>query len=115
MGLVRLTGQHLELHLSEQRTVGVVGRAHLRPDRPAQAMRELVLNLPDLVQLASSQNGVVEDVHDGLAQGAAAIEHDQDLPGHVQTVVTQADEQIRCRGGVLGRALHQRERMPGAL
>jgi len=67
------------------------------------------------VQLAPSDDRVVQDVHDGLAQGAAAIEHDQDRLGDVQAAVAQTGEQIRCQGGVLGRALHQRQRMFGAL
>jgi len=87
VGLVQLTGQSLQLRLGEQRTVGVVGRAHLVADRPAQVLRELVLNVPDLVQLTPSDDRVVEDVHDGFAQGAAAIEYDQDRPGDVQSAV----------------------------
>ena len=58
---------------------------------------------------------MVEDVHDGFAKGAAAIEYDQDRPCDVQSAVTQAHEQIRCQGGVLGRALHQCQRMLSAL
>jgi len=50
-------------------------------------LRELVLHVPDLVQLAPGDDRVVKDVHDGLAQGAAAIEHDQDRPGDVQAAV----------------------------
>jgi len=36
------------LRLGEQRTVGVVGRAHLGADWAAQVLRELVLHVPDL-------------------------------------------------------------------
>jgi len=49
MGLVQLAGQGLQLRLGEQRTVGVVGRTHLGADRPTQVLRELVLDVADLV------------------------------------------------------------------
>jgi len=67
VGLVQLAGQGLELRLGEQSTAGVVGRAHLGADRPTQVLRELVLHVPDLVQLAPGDDRVVKDVHDGLA------------------------------------------------
>jgi len=49
-------------------------RAHLGADRPAQVPRELVLDVPDLVQLAPSDDRVVKDVHDGRLMPSAGAE-----------------------------------------
>jgi len=50
-----------------------------------------------------------------LAQGAAAVEHNQDQLGHVQAAVAQPDKQTRCQGDFLGPILAKCQRMLDAL
>ena len=61
------------------------------------------------MELAALDDGVVEHVVDGTAQRAGAVDHDQDRPGSVQAALPQPDQQVGHHGGVLGRALGQRQ------
>jgi len=68
VGLVQLAGQRLQLGLGVQGGVGVVRgphpSLHLGPEPP----RQLVFDVPQLVQLAPSEHGMVEDVQDRTTQ-----------------------------------------------
>jgi len=59
VGLVELAGQRLQLGLGVQGGGGVVGGAHAVLDRAAQPLGELVTDVADLVELASTQAPVV--------------------------------------------------------
>ena len=56
---------------------------------------------------------MVEDIEDGAAQRLGTVDHAQDRPGHIQTTLAQPDQQLTGQGGVLGGALHQRQRVLG--
>src|SRR3954453_8285154 len=66
-GLVQLPGQSGQLGFGLERGIGVVGRAHLLADRTPQPLRQAVLNVSDLVQLAALDHRGVEDVDHRLA------------------------------------------------
>jgi hypothetical protein len=99
--------------LSVQSGGGVVGGAHATLYRPLQPLGQPVADVADLVLLAPGEHRVVEDVADGAAQRLGAVDDAQDRPGDVQAAVAQPDQQLAGQGGVLGGALHQRQRVLG--
>ncbi len=93
----------------------MVGGAHATLDRAAQPLGQLVADVSDLVLLASGDDGMVEHVQHRAAQRLGAVDDHQDRPGGVQATLAQPSEQLAGQGGVLGGALHQRQRMLGAV
>jgi hypothetical protein len=67
------------------------------------------------VELAALDHRVVEHVVHRAAQRLGAVDHDQDRAGDVQAALAQPDDQVTDQGGVLGRALDQRQRVLGAV
>lgn len=107
----QLLGQFLELGRGVQRRVGVVGTPHPRLDRAAQPLGQVIPHVADLVELAALDHRLVEDLADGLGEGFGPVDDHQDRASGVQAALAQPDEQAAHHGGVLRRALHQRERM----
>ena len=75
----------------------------------------MIFLVPNLMQLAALDDRAVEHVDRSPAQGLGPIKAHQHRAGHVQTPLTQADQQVGDQGRVLGRALHQRQRVLVAL
>ena len=71
----------------------------------------MIFHVPNLVQLAALDHRAVEHVEDGLAQRLGPVEAHQHRAGDVQAPLTQVDQQAGDQGRVLGRALHQRQRV----
>jgi len=113
VGLVELPGQRQQLGFGVQRGGGVVGGAHAVLDRTAQPLGQLVTDVSELVLLASGDHGMVEDVGNRAAQRLGAVQDAQDRPGHLQATLAQPHQQVTGQGGVLGGALHQRQRVLG--
>jgi hypothetical protein len=63
------------------------------------------------MQLAALHDGVIEHVGDRTAQRLGAVEHHQQGPGHLESAVAQAGQQVTHHGGALG----QGERNLGAV
>ena len=90
---------------------GVVGVGHPASDTAAKSLRQMVFHISDLVQLAALDHRMVEHVDHGLAQRLGPVDADQHRAGHVQAPLPQVHQQVGDQGGVLRRALHQRQRM----
>ena len=68
------------------------------------------------MELAPMDHWMVEHRLDGGREGLGAVDHDEDRPGHVQAPFPQVGEQIGTNdGGVLRGALHDPERVLGAV
>ncbi len=76
-----------------------------------RSLRQVVFHVSDFVQLAALDHRVVEHVDHGLAQRLGPVDSDEHRAGHVQTPFTQAHQQVGNQGRVLGRALHQGQRV----
>jgi hypothetical protein len=63
--------------------------------------------------LAAGDHRAVEHVQDRAAQRLRPVEHHQDRASHVQASLPQPDDQVGDQGGVLRRALDQRQRVLG--
>jgi hypothetical protein len=113
MGLVELAGEGEQLRFGVQGGRSVVDGAHAMLDRAAQPLGQLVADVSELVLLASGEHGVVEHVEHGPAQRLGAVQHAQDRTGDLQTALPQPHQQLTGQGGVLGGALHQRQRVLG--
>ncbi len=101
MGLVQLACQCLEQRLRLQGGIGVVGRPHPLGHRPTHLLGQVVLNVPQLVDLAPRDHRGVEDLLDRCREGLGAVEDGQDRPGDIKAALAQADQQPTNQGGVL--------------
>jgi hypothetical protein len=115
VGAVQLPGQGLQLGLGDQRVGVAVGGPHPLGHGGGDGVGEPVGHIPQLVQLAALNDWVIEHVGDGAAQRLGAVEHDQQRPGHIESAVAQAGQQVTHHGGVLGGALGQGEGDLGAV
>jgi hypothetical protein len=113
MGLVELPGEGEQLGLGVQGGGGVVGGAHAVLDRAAESLGQPVTNIPQLVQLAPGEHGMVEQVGYGAAERLGAIQHAQDRSADIQATLAQPSEQLAGQGGVLGGPLDQGQRVLG--
>ncbi len=76
MGAFELAGQVLQGGLGSQGGVEPVGGVHLRRHRVSQPFGQLGLDVSDLVQLAASDNGMVEHGSHRGGQGLGAVDDD---------------------------------------
>ena len=111
MGLVQLPGQCLQQRLGFQGGVGVVGSAHPSTDRAAHLLRQVVTNIPQLVQLTSGDHRVVEHLLGRRSEGLGTVQDSQDRLGDIQAPLAEPDQQAADQGGVLGGPLDQRQRV----
>lgn len=74
-------------------------------------LRELGLDVADLVQLATMDDGVVEDGAHRAREGLRAVDDDEDRRPHVEAALAKIDEQVLHHRRVLGVALDERERV----
>jgi len=112
---VEFGGQCGQFGLGGQRGIGVVGLAHPGSHDRAHLLGEPVFDIADLVELAATEHGAVEDIQHRPAQRFGSIEHHQDGAGDIQAALAQPNDQLGDQGGVLGRALDQRQRVFGAV
>jgi hypothetical protein len=75
----------------------------------------MVFHLSDLVQLTALDHRTVEHVEHRLTQRLGPVDPDEHRASDVQAPLPQAHQQVGDQGGVLRRALHQRQRVLVAL
>jgi hypothetical protein len=115
VGAVQLPGQRLQLGLGDQRVGVAVGGPHPLGHGGGDGVGEPVGHIAQLMQLAALNDGVIEHVGDRAPQRLGAVEDHQQRPGHLESAVAQAGQQVTHHGGVLGGALGQGERDLGAV
>ena len=80
----------------------MVGVRHPATHTAAKTLRQLIIDVSDLVELATLDHRMVEHVDDRLAQRLGPVDADQDRAGDVQAALAQAHQQLGDQGGVLG-------------
>ena len=75
----------------------------------------MVFHISDLVQLTALDHRVIEHIEHRRAQRLGPVDPDEHRTGDVQAPLPQVHQQPADQRGVLRRALHQRQRVLGAL